>query len=102
MAFRNGFAPVKIFNAIPSPFFSAAPELRPFTPHLYHSSFCSRDCLDLYSFITVVLNTSSPSDSIGFPRRTDHPVEIFNGRFKHPQKPHLSQKWKCLRYRPVF
>jgi hypothetical protein len=35
-AFRNGFAPVKIFNAIPSPLFSAAAELRALTPNLCH------------------------------------------------------------------
>jgi hypothetical protein len=36
LAFRNGFAPVKIFYAIPSPLFSAAAELRALTPNLCH------------------------------------------------------------------
>jgi hypothetical protein len=43
-AFRNGFAPVKIFSAIPSPLFSAAAELRAVTPDFYLSSLCSHDC----------------------------------------------------------
>jgi hypothetical protein len=36
LTFRNGFAPVKIFYAIPSPFFSAAAELRALTSNLCH------------------------------------------------------------------
>jgi hypothetical protein len=36
LAFRNGFALVMIFNAIPSPLFSAAAELRALTPDLCH------------------------------------------------------------------
>ena len=60
-AFRNGFASVKIFNAIPSPLFSAAVELRALTPNLFHSNLCSRACPDLLFLSKVVLNTSSPT-----------------------------------------
>jgi hypothetical protein len=36
LAFRNGFAPVKIFYDIPSLLFSAAAELRALIPNLCH------------------------------------------------------------------
>ena len=37
-AIGSGFSPVKIFSAIPSPFFSAAVELRTLTPIRYHTA----------------------------------------------------------------
>jgi hypothetical protein len=66
---QQGICSLQIFHAIPSPLFSAAPELRLLTPNLYHSSLCSPACPDLLSFSIVVLNTSSPSDFVRFPRR---------------------------------
>ncbi len=67
--FGNGFALVKIFDAIPSPLFSATVELRALTLNQCHSSLCSPDSPDRSSFFKVVLNTSSPSDFVRFPRR---------------------------------
>jgi hypothetical protein len=61
---------VRIFNAIPSPSFSAAVELRALTHDLYNFVFCSGACPDFYPFSKVVLNTSSPPGFAGFPRRT--------------------------------
>jgi hypothetical protein len=63
---------VTIFNAIHSPPFSAAAELRALTPNLYHSSLCSRACPDLLFLSKVMLNTSSPPDSVGYSRMTVH------------------------------
>ncbi len=56
----NISALVQIFDAIPSPIFSVAVELRVNTPNL-----CSITNVnpDLSPFCIVVLNTSSPSDS---------------------------------------
>ena len=61
---------VRVFNAISSSPFSVAVELRELTPNLCRSSLCSHACPDLKSFSKVVLDTSSPSDFVGFPRRT--------------------------------
>jgi len=57
----NVSALVQIFNAIPSPLFSAAAELRSLTSNLYPSNLCSRACTHLESFSKVVLNTASPT-----------------------------------------
>jgi hypothetical protein len=54
----NVSAPVQIFNAIPSPSFSAPAELRIITP-----TTCPYVML-------IVLNTSSASDKVGFSQRT--------------------------------
>jgi len=61
------FTLVTIFNAIHSPSFSAVAELRTLTPNLLHSSLCSRACPDLLFSNKVVLKTSLPPDSIGYP-----------------------------------
>jgi len=68
-AFGNDFAPVKIFNAIPLPPFSAALNSAPQHPFLFFF-LCSRACPQLVSPGKVVLNTTSPSDGVRFPRRT--------------------------------
>jgi hypothetical protein len=75
LAFRNGFAPVKIFYAIPSPLSSAAVELRAPTPYFCH--------LASVPMITQLFNPLKSraqyilADNMGmipycFPRRTDH------------------------------
>jgi len=68
-AFGNDFAPVKIFNAIPLPPFLAALNSAPQHPFLFFI-LCSRAYPQLVSPGKVVLNTTSPSDCVRFPRRT--------------------------------
>ena len=62
VAFGNGFAPVKILNAIPLPSFSAVLNSAP-----KHNSLiiflCSRACPQLVSLTKVVLNTTAPSSA---------------------------------------
>ena len=62
-AFRNGFAPMKLFNAIPLPSFSAAVNCAS-QPLSFLLIFCSRACLHPISIGKVVLDTAQPSSAI--------------------------------------
>jgi hypothetical protein len=75
---------VRIFSAILSSFFSAAKQLRVFIPHLITLASVPA-FVGLWSLFSIVLNTSSPSGSAGFPRRTIYEGQILNGAQDRPE-----------------
>ncbi len=106
--FWNGFAPVKLFNAIPLPFFSAAVNCASQSLS-FHLIFCSRACLQPISIGKVVLNTAQPSSPFlrQIPSKNgstgwESLGGWLQGCFKHPKKPQLSQKWRCDLYGSIL
>jgi len=88
--FRNGFALVKLFNAIPLPFFSAAVNCAP-QHHFISFTLCSRVCFHLSCLKKVVLNTAQPTIGgcppiVTLEERKDW-LKL-QCRFNHPQKSH--------------